>query len=29
MDEAAEYRRLIEIKLAAVGVDVTSAEFKK
>jgi predicted negative regulator of RcsB-dependent stress response len=29
MDEAAEYRRLIEIKLATVGVDVTSAEFKK
>jgi len=29
MDESAEYRRLIEIKLGTVGVDVTSAEFKK
>ncbi len=29
MDETTEYRRLIEVKLATVGVDVTSAEFKK
>ena len=29
MDESAEYRRLIEVKLGTVGVDVSSPEFKK
>ena len=29
MDEATEYRRLIEIKLGTLGVDVASPEFKK
>jgi predicted negative regulator of RcsB-dependent stress response len=29
MDESSEYRRLIEVKLSTLGVDVGSAEFKK
>ena len=29
MDEATEYRRLIEVKLGTLGVDVASPEFKK
>jgi predicted negative regulator of RcsB-dependent stress response len=29
MDDTSEYRRLIEVKLSTLGVDVTSAEFKK
>ncbi len=29
MDETSEYRRLIEVKLGTLGVDVSSAEFKK
>jgi predicted negative regulator of RcsB-dependent stress response len=29
MDEASEYRRLIEVKLGTLGVDVASPEFKK
>ena len=29
MDESTEYRRLIEVKLGTLGVDVSSPEFKK
>ena len=29
MDESTEYRRLIEVKLGILGVDVASPEFKK
>ena len=29
MEDSSEYRRLIEVKLSTLGVDVTSAEFKK
>jgi predicted negative regulator of RcsB-dependent stress response len=29
MDESTEYRRLIEVKLGTLGVDVASPEFKK